>query len=375
MAILTASERARLLGAAAVLLSAGCYGDDFTKVDAPGGGSGGGGGAGGGAPVDPCLGVKLPAPTSCKVATTPTNGCGADGKGDCCVPLCVPGGTFKRGYDGFTPYTDPNNPATVRTFALDKYEVTVGRVRAWLKAAGSSQPAPSAGAPPGFEAKVGWDSSWPLRNKNEIVATLDGESSELRTWKTPYLADDKALPISDLNWYEAQAFCIWEGGRLPTEAEWNYAAAGGSEQRVFPWSVPAANQLINDSNTGYGCPHGNTGDNNCIKSPGYLHPAGAKLATGDGAKWGHADMAGNVEEWVLDFKQWIDNNEMPLKDAKWLSPCDNCVDPNGGKYRAARGGAFDESSNEVRTNWHYSYDAEHYQVVLGFRCAYDLKTP
>lgn len=45
-------------------------------------------------------------------------------------------------------------------------------------------------------------------------------------------------PINCVNWYEAYAFCIWDGGFLPTVAEWNYAAVGGSEYRFFPWSVP-----------------------------------------------------------------------------------------------------------------------------------------
>jgi formylglycine-generating enzyme required for sulfatase activity len=96
-----------------------------------------------------------------------------------------------------------------------------------------------------------------------------------------------------LSWYEAFAFCIWDGGRLPTEAEWEYAAAGGDENRIFPWggAVPGldANLAV------WGCHYQPTGS--CYI--GNIAPVGS-VPAGDG-RWGHADLAGSIWEWNLDY--------------------------------------------------------------------------
>ena len=52
---------------------------------------------------------------------------------------------------------------------------------------------------------------------------------------TPQPSQNDNLPVSCVSWTEAYAFCIWDGGFLPSDAEWGYAAAGGSAQREFPW--------------------------------------------------------------------------------------------------------------------------------------------
>ncbi len=346
---------APLLGALALT---GCFGDDFVKATP-------------GPTVDPCQGVMLPVPKSCTVAKAPVDGCGPDGKSSCCVPLCVPGGSFKRGYDGVKPYDDATADATVRTFALDAYEVTVGRMRAWVEQ-DYRLPTKDSGAPPNapdFRWSVDWNAFLPA-DKASFNQAQAGSDPMYRTW-TASAGDAaaEAKPINFVNWYQAQAFCIYEGGRLPTEAEWNYAASGGAEQRFFPWSAPPNNQLIGQNRASYGCVPGQS----C--SLANLTPAGSHLGpAGDGGKWGHADLAGNVEEWVLDIKEWTDENFNPVSDQHYLKPCDNCsdLDTNSKDFHPMRGGTFFSPPDQVRTSFHESNIATYSGYGVGFRCAYDL---
>src|SRR6185312_9797256 len=94
-----------------------------------------------------------------------------------------------------------------------------------------------------------------------------------------------------ITWYEAYAFCIWDGGFLPSEAEWNYAAAGGSEQRAYPWTTTST---IDCSYANYA---GADGGGQC--QAGGLDDVGSQSPQGDG-KYGQSDLAGNAWEWTLD---------------------------------------------------------------------------
>ncbi len=292
--------------------------------------------------------------------------CGPDGAQDCCTSLAVSGGTYYRGYD----FADDsrsgtsNAPAIISSFLLDKYEVTVGRFRAFVAASGGTQqnpPSPGAGAHTSL-AGSGWNEIWNellLSNNAQLSAAVKC-SPPYQTWtETP--GPNETRPMNCVNWYEAMAFCIWDGGFLPTEAEWNYASAGGAEQRAYPWSVPPTSVALDSAKASYRdgatCP----GDGlPACELTDYL-PVGSKPA-GNGL-WGHADLGGNVSEWTFD---WF---------ADYQTPCVDCAQLVDGGFRVFRGGnaVADASYMRAATRFYSTPDTRSRDV--GFRCAQLAKQP
>jgi formylglycine-generating enzyme len=246
--------------------------------------------------------------------------CGATSKESCCTNSLVTGGTFNRS-------NDANYPATVSSFRLDKFEVTVNRFRKFVEAVEAGwRPTTGAGkhthlnngkglansGAAGFEG--GWDAAWTEKLPNTKDAWSDSLSlCSGTTWS--YNAGPKdAYPVNCVDWYQAHAFCIWDGGFLPSEAEWNYAAAGGGEQRFYPWSSPATSTTID-------CTYANYSSCNGVTA------AAAVGASSKGAgRYGQMDLAGNVYEWNLD---WY--------GAPYPTPCTDCAYLKAGTNRVERG--------------------------------------
>lgn len=293
--------------------------------------------------------------------------CGASGGDSCCTSFDVQGGSYYRSYDltGDAYSGSMIYPATVSSFRFDKYEVTVERFRAFVNAGMGTQlnpPPPGAGAHPNI-AGSGWDSRFNfylLANTADLIAAVKCDL-RYQTW-TDVPGANEHRPMSCITWYEAMAFCIWDGGYLPTVAEWNYAATGGDQQRAYPWSSLAGPLTIDGFHASY------DDGGNCVGDglPGCavtdLVEVGTKPA-GDG-RWGQSDLAGNASEWILDWEP-----------GGYLNPCTDCsdVDPNlafgSGYGRAFRGGSFFDSATGLRTASRFGAGPTDRFAFIGARCA------
>jgi len=150
-------------------------------------------------------------------------------------------------------------------FWIDRYEVTNSAFQAFVDNGGYQNP--------NYWSEAGWD--W-----------LNFQPVDARPRKTGSTPDK---PRNNVTWYEAEAYARWRDGRLPTEAEWEYAARG-PQAFVYPWGNEFDSLLCN-----------------VVSSPG-LQPIGGYPR---GASWvGAMDMAGNVMEWVQD---WYDVDYYKLK--------------------------------------------------------------
>jgi sulfatase modifying factor 1 len=287
--------------------------------------------------------VFVPGPSCTNLASN----CGASGGDSCCNSPVVSGGTFKRSYDGIPDagYEDPNSPATVSDFRLNKYEVTVGRFRKFVNAGMGTQanpPPATAGANP-YISNSGWDPNWSASLTVDTAAFIGALKCDMtsQTWTDAPGANENR-PINCVDWFEAFAFCAWDGSFLPTEAERNYVASGGSEQRAYPWSNPPSALIIDNSYAVY--------NSSSVALVGSTSPKG------DG-KWGHSDLAGNVLEWTLD---WF---------ANYANPCVDCANLIAASERAIRGGSWFDGAPNLRTPLRVHGGPTIRNVFAGIRCA------
>jgi len=278
--------------------------------------------------------------------------CGPSENASCCASSVLSGNTFYRSYDGVT-YLDQSYPATISDFRLDLYEVTVGRFRKFVESYPRSLPVAGAGKNRNDPSDPGWNVAWSSDGSMpaDQVSLAAGVkcSSTSQTW-TDVAGGNESKAMNCITWYEAFAFCIWDGGRLPTEAEWNYAAAGGAEQRVYPWSAPPTSNTIDATRAVYGNPTSG------------VAAVGSKSPAGDGL-WGQSDLAGNVWEWALD---WF--------VVPYANPCSDCAVTADASAlaRVIRGGGFGQVDTSLLvSSFRFSAPSTNRDSSLGVRCAKD----
>ncbi len=228
------------------------------------------------------------------------------------IPNKFPKSCSEDWFDGEFPL----HKVYIDSFYLDKYEVTFGQFISFVEETG-------------YKSEGIWDSLYNTDHNLEI---------------------DK-IPVVGVSWNDAIAYSNWLDKRLPTEAEWEYAAKGSKKNLIYPWG----NEVVFDMD--------NVQNEEGIKTVGNYSPN----------EYGIYDLGGNVQEWCNDFYE---------KEYYKKSPLLNPKGPDKGSERVLRGGSFylnavfySRTSNRSRFNnsWFTDPTKKSYQKLFGFRCAKSLK--
>jgi formylglycine-generating enzyme required for sulfatase activity len=321
----------------------------------------------------------------------------AAGSESCCTSLEVTTALESEASPFYRTYTNSGSgptgeadPATVSGFRLDKYLVTVGRFRQFVAAWNNGYyPAAYSGkhthlnggfglansayygdtitqasCDPEVDYACPYETGWDAIDWNNAtnIAPTDANLSDgvcdpgigSATW-TSTAGSNEDLPINCVNWYEAYAFCIWDGGFLPSDAEWEYAAAAGNQQRQYPWGSfdpysTTSSYLYEVADCNYPPQGGGCG--------GIMNLAPVGVAVSGAGYWGQLDLSGEVWEWSLDVY------------GTYVDPCTDCAYlPTTFTARSERGGDVFADNGSLKTSVRDSVDPLTRNYALGFRCA------
>ena len=178
-----------------------------------------------------------------------------------------------------------------------------------------------------------------------------GSYSRATYYGDPAFDDHPAIWV---NQQQAAAYCAWAGGRLPTEAEWEYAARG-PESRLFPWGDAFDGTRLNYCDAGCA-----TGVRDETLDDGFAEtaPVGSFPT---GVSWcGALDMAGNVREWVADWHGYYTAQRQV-----------NPTGPAVGEGRIPKGGCWLDKPDDVRCANRGANAPDYTRHKVGFRCAWD----
>lgn len=232
--------------------------------------------------------------------------------------------------------------------------------------------------------RLGWDPNWKQHTRSEQPAhrvRLDGfwmyrdlvtvaqyrkfcGATSRQMPQVPTWGWKENHPVVNVSWVDAKAYCAWAKGRLPSEAEWEYAASGGKGRTTFIWGndLPRDRKVANLADESfrrakyYGPSFRNF--QNYDDGYPYTSPVDAYPANGLGLR----DMTGNVWQWCEDRY---------AADYYRNSPISNPKGPAQGSRRVLRGGAFDTPPEMTRVNRRLSNNPDVRQEEKGFRCVQD----
>jgi len=279
----------------------------------------------------------------------------------------IPGGEFLMGNEGDYGFPadgeGPVHPVKLDPFWMDATTVTNEQFNAFVNATGYKTES----------EKFGWSFVFfghltpQQQAATERVRVLGSEwwcRVEGATWRHPEGPGSNikrrwAHPVVQVSWHDAAAYAAWAGKRLPTEAEWEYAARGGLVQKRFPWGDELEPGGKHRMNVWQGVfPTQNT------EADGHYGPAPAKTYRTNG--YGLFQMTGNVWEWCWD---WFDAGYYRT------SPRENPAGPAAGDRRVMRGGSYlchASYCNRYRTDARSSNTPDSATGNLGFRCVRDV---
>lgn len=245
----------------------------------------------------------------------------------------IPAGPFLLGtkrtdgtpYGLWTQYDDtelPQSRVWLDTYEIDRDEVSLGEYLAFLQRR-NQQPAEEL-------KKLIW----------HLITVHAISDQTLARWPALYVT-----------WEDARTYCVAEGKRLPTEAEWEKAARG-MEGGLFPWGDEAPNNRL-----------AMFGQHHVHEIP--IVAAVDSLQEG-ASPYGLHHMAGNAAEWVQD---WFGTDYYAYMPAK------NPVGPTSGRYKSVRGGSWKSNVAMLRTATRSGATPEQRTATIGFRCAKSVPTP